>query len=69
MDILANNDHDSSSYLVRFIRLRQNTLWLATGMNGKATAPKLKERRRVGFGGIPLDTPPLAAGGFIFLIL
>ena len=29
------------------------------------TAPKLKERRRVGFGGIPLDTPPLAAGSFI----
>jgi hypothetical protein len=34
-------------------------------MNGGRTAPKLKERRRVGFGGIPLDTPPLAAGSFI----
>jgi len=34
-------------------------------MNGEATAPKLIERRRVGFGGIPLDTPPLAAGSFI----
>jgi hypothetical protein len=37
-------------------------------MNGGRTAPKLKERRRVGFGGIPLDTPPLAAGSFIFSI-
>jgi hypothetical protein len=37
-------------------------------MNGGRTAPKLKERRRVGFGGIPLDTPPLAAGRFIDLI-
>ncbi|MFB3887477.1 MAG: hypothetical protein ACE144_19840 [Thermodesulfobacteriota bacterium] len=45
-----------------FIRLRQNALWLATGMNGGRTASKLKERRRVGFGGIPLDTPPQAAG-------
>ena len=31
----------------------------------RRTAPKLIERRRVGFGGIPLDTPPLAAGSFI----
>jgi hypothetical protein len=35
-------------------------------MNGGRTSPKLKERRRVGFGGIPLVTPPLAAGSFIF---
>jgi hypothetical protein len=31
----------------------------------RGTAPKLTERRRVGFGGIPLDTPPLAVGSFI----
>jgi len=31
----------------------------------RRTAPKLIERRRVCFGGIPLDTPPLAAGSFI----
>jgi hypothetical protein len=50
-----------------FIRLRQNTLRLAAGMNGRANPQKLKERRRVGFGGIPHDTPPLAAGSFIYL--
>jgi hypothetical protein len=34
-------------------------------MSGR-TAPKLKERRRVGYGAIPLDTPPLTAGSFIY---
>jgi hypothetical protein len=37
-----------------FIRLRQNTLWPATGMNGEVTAARLEEGRRVGFGAIPL---------------
>jgi len=35
----------------------------------RRTAPKLIERRRVCFGGIPLDTPPLAAGSFISIPL
>ena len=60
-----------------FIRLRQNTLQLAAGMNGGANAPKLEQRRRVGFGatwraiapesdgGFRFDTPQLAAGSFI----
>jgi len=51
--------------VVRFIRLRQNTLQLAAGMNGGANAPKLEERRRVGFGEFRFDTPQLAAGSFI----
>ena len=49
----------------RFIRLRQNTLQLAAGMNGGANAPKLEQRRRVGFGEFRFDTPQLAAGSFI----
>jgi hypothetical protein len=36
-------------------------------MMADRTAPKLKERRRVGYGAIPLDTPPLAAESFIVL--
>jgi len=48
-----------------FIRLRQNTLQLAAGMNGRANAPKLEQRRRVGFGEFSFDTPQLAAGRFI----
>ena len=54
-----------SRVMVLFIRLRQNTLRLAAGMNGEVNPPKLGERRRVGYGGIPLDTPPLAVGSFI----
>jgi len=50
-----------------FIRLRQNTLQLAAGMNGRANAPKLEQRRRVGFGEFSFDTPQQAAGRFIFL--
>ncbi len=50
------------------IRLRQNTPQLATGMNGKVTTPKLKERRRVGYGGISLDTW-LVIGSFILLMI
>jgi hypothetical protein len=34
-------------------------------MNGGANAPKLEERRRVGFGEFRFDTPQLAAGSFI----
>jgi hypothetical protein len=34
-------------------------------MNGGANAPKLEQRRRVGFGEFPFDTPQLAAGRFI----
>jgi len=49
----------------KIIRLRQNTLQLAAGMNGGANAPKLEQRRRVGFGEFPFDTPQLAAGRFI----
>jgi len=41
------------------IRLRQNTLQLAVGMNGGANAPKLEQRRRVGFGEFRFDTPQL----------
>jgi len=60
-----------------FIRLRQNTLQLAAGMNGGANAPKLEQRpssavallwrmeRRVGFCEFRFDTPQLAAGRFI----
>jgi hypothetical protein len=48
-----------------FIRLRQNTLQLAAGMNGGANAPKLEQRRRVGFSEFRFDTPQLAAGRFI----
>ena len=60
-----------------FIRLRQNTLQLAAGMNGGANAPKLEERpssavallrrmeRRVGFCEFRFDTPQFAAGRFI----
>jgi len=51
-----------------FIRLRQNTPQLAAGMNGGANAPKLEQRRRVGFGEFPFDTPQLAAGRFIVLM-
>ena len=51
--------------MVLFIRLRQNTLRQAGGMNGEVNPPKLGERRRVGYGGIPLDTPPHAVGSFI----
>ena len=47
------------------IRLRQNTLQLAAGMNGGANAPKLEQRRRVGFCEFRFDTPQLAAGRFI----
>jgi len=62
---------------IRFIRLRQNTLQLAAGMNGGANAPKLEQRpssavallrrmeRRVGFCEFRFDTPQLAAGRFI----
>jgi hypothetical protein len=39
----------------------------AAGMNGRANAPKLEQRRRVGFGEFSFDTPQLAAGRFIFL--
>ena len=49
-----------------FIRLRQNTLQLAAGMNGEATAPQLIKRRRVGFGAIPLDSLQFTAGRFIW---
>jgi len=48
-----------------FIPLRQNTLQLAAGMNGGANAPKLEQRRRVGFCEFRFDTPQLAAGRFI----
>jgi hypothetical protein len=34
-------------------------------MNGGANAPKLEQRRRVGFGEFLFDTPQLAAGRFI----
>jgi hypothetical protein len=34
-------------------------------MNGGANAPKLEQRRRVGFGEFGFDTPQLAAGSFI----
>ena len=51
--------------MILFIRLRQNTLQLAAGMNGGANAPKLEQRRRVGFGEFHFDTPQLAAGRFI----
>ena len=37
----------SNERQILFIRLRQDTLWLAIGRNGEATAPKLIERRRV----------------------
>jgi hypothetical protein len=40
----------------KFVRLRQNTPYLAAGMNGKAN-----------YGAIRLDTPPLAVGSFIGL--
>ena len=54
-----------------FIRLRQNTLGLAAGMNGEVnravarrapvlrSSPLRRMERRVGYGAIPLDTPPL----------
>jgi len=38
-------------------------------MNGGANAPKLEQRRRVGFGEFRFDTPELAAGRFIALKL
>jgi len=49
----------------RFIRLRQNTLQLAAGMNGEVTRRSSSERRRVGFGEFRFDTPQFAAGSFI----
>ena len=55
-------------FLIFFIRLRQNTLQVAAGMNGRANAPKLEQRRRVGFGEFSFDTPQLAAGRFIDLL-
>ena len=55
----------AQSQALPFIRLRQNTLQLAAGMNGGANAPKLEQRRRVGFGEFRFDTPQLAAGSFI----
>jgi len=45
-----------------FIRLRQNTLQFAAGMNGVANPPKRSARRRVGFGEFRFDTPQLAGG-------
>jgi hypothetical protein len=70
---------NSKKKSIAFIRLRQNTLQLAAGMNGGANAPKLEQRpssavallrrmeRRVGFSEFPFDTPQLAAGRFIVL--
>jgi hypothetical protein len=66
-ELLETNPKDLAPIKARrvFIRLRQNTLQLAAGMNGGANAPKLEKRRRVGFGEFRFDTPQLAAGSFI----
>jgi len=73
----AYNPLPVPSCFIRFIRLRQNTLQLAAGMNGGANAPKLEQRpssavallrrmeRRVGFSEFRFDTPQLSAGRFI----
>jgi hypothetical protein len=52
-------------HYIDFIRLRQNTLRLAAGMNGKVNAPKLFRAKAGWLWRIPLDTPPLAVGSFI----
>jgi hypothetical protein len=50
---------------MKIIRLRQNTLQLAAGMNGMATRRSSKSEGGFGFGEFRFDTPQLAAGSFI----
>jgi hypothetical protein len=50
-----------------FIRLRQNTLQLAAGMNGVATRRSSKSEGGLASARFRFDTPKLAAGSFIII--